>query len=372
MWGGGLFRAAAFVVVAGMLTEACAGGSTPTSPLPTATSLPTLAPSPTVSSTPTLMPSASPTSTSAAPATVGSIVPLATFESGGAGGTLLEADGAVWLFDWTGVRHIDPATNVLTPYEVQGAQGDERPSVLGAVGFGSLWVSDFDLDEVRRYDAETGELTATIETTKPSGLVATDDAIWVADHRTGSVSRIDPEADQVVSRIEVGPEGTSGPDRLFWSHDLVWAGIPNSGSVVAVDPSADAPSGSVKIESPAVPCGDMGSYGDRLFVSSCASARALGVVEMATITTPGSIEFVGNVTAPVTIGTRLWVGVGAPDGSSLTPFDPDSFEVGDGLPVAGGFPTLVLSAFDSLWVVIEHLTETKPAWLLRLPATAFQ
>ena len=88
-------------------------------------------------------------------------------------------------------------------------------SVNGAIGFDSIWVSDFDLGQVRRYDTTTAELGATVETRTPEGVLATEDGVWIANHRYGMVSRIDPGTDEIAVQIEVAPEGGSGPK---WTH----------------------------------------------------------------------------------------------------------------------------------------------------------
>ena len=96
--------------------------------------------------------------TTASPATtpaIGAIVPEAVFQPDGGIGTIQVTDDAVWVFDLTGVLRVDPVTNASThlPLTVEGG----GISVNGTIGFDSIWVSDFDLGQVRRYDSSTGE-----------------------------------------------------------------------------------------------------------------------------------------------------------------------------------------------------------------------
>jgi len=310
--------------------------------------------------------------TTARPApSVGSIVPEAVFEPDVSVGTMLTADGAVWAFDWTGVMRIDPATNQTRRFDLQAEDGSERTSVFGAVGSGSIWVSDFDLDQVRRYDETSGALTATIITPEPEGLLFHRGSLWVTEHRTGSVSRIDPATNMVVATVKVGSAGTSGPERLLAAGGRIWSGIPRDMTVAGIDPSTNKPAGTIAVMAPGDPCGDMASYGDRLYLSGCALAKALAVVDMKTMKAVASPEFDGYVTAPVTVGKGLWLGVSLGIDGNLTAMDPDTLATGRGLPVAGGAPDVLLVADGSMWVSVE-LESAQRVWILRLPLNTFE
>jgi virginiamycin B lyase len=300
---------------------------------------------------------------------VGSIVPESTFDAEVSVGTMVAADAAVWVFDWTGVTRIDPATNEVRRFDLQGDDGSDRPSVLGAVGSGSIWVSDFDLDQVRRYDEKSGALTATISTPKPEGLLFDKGALWIGDHRSGSVSRVDPKTNRVVATVKVGSVGSSGPERLIAAGGRIWAGIPRDLSIAGVDPATNRAAGTIPVTFPGNPCGDLGTFGDRLYVSGCGSVQRLGVVDIRSMKAVDSPEFDGHVTAPVTVGHGLWLGVIGTE-SQLTALDPLSLKTGRTLSVSAGGPTVLLVASKSMWVSIEN-EPAKQAWVLRLPLSAF-
>jgi streptogramin lyase len=198
---------------------------------------------------------------------VGSIVPESTFDAEGEVGTMLAADGAVWVFDWTGVTRIDPATNEVRRFELQGDDGSERPSVLGAVGSGSIWVSDFDLDQVRRYEEKTGVWKATIPTPKPTGVLFEKGELWIGDHRTGSVSRVNPETNEVVATVKVGSEGTSGPEALIAAGGRIWTGIPRDSVIAGVEPATNKPAGTIPI--PFFPAAHAAVLGRSGIASTC-------------------------------------------------------------------------------------------------------
>jgi hypothetical protein len=119
-----------------------------------------------------------------------------------------------------------------------------------------------------------------------------------------------------------------------------------------------------------VPCGGIGSFGDRLFVSSCGDAQALGVVDAAAMAPVASPAFDGYVTAPVTVGEGMWLGVVRPTDGDLTAIDPETLEVGSKVAVAGGAPYSLLVSNGSLWVALED-EGSAHAWLLRLPLDPF-
>jgi virginiamycin B lyase len=366
---------ASFIATA-LLLAGCAGepSTGATSPSAPSASVASLAPASTAPAsagpTPSHRPVGSPTASAASVPSVGSIVPESTFDADVTVGTMLAADGAVWVFDWSGVTRIDPATNQARRFELQGDDGSDRPGVLGAVGSGSIWVSDFDLGQVRRYDEKSGALTATISTPNPEGLLFDKGALWIGDHRSGSVSRLDPKTDRVVATVKVGSVGPSGPERLIAAGGRIWAGIPRDLDIAGIDPAANKAAGTIPITFPGNPCGDLGSFGDRLYVSGCASVQRLGVVDIRSMKAVDSPAFDGHVTAPVTVADGLWLGVTGAK-SELTALDPLSLKTGRTVSVSAGAPTLLLVANKSLWVSIEDEPARK-AWVLRLPLSAFE
>ena len=68
------------------------------------------------------------------------------------------------------------------------------------------------------------------------GVLATADAVWIADTHAGTVIRIDPKTNKVVATIPVGPAGTSGPNWLASGLGSIWVDIPNNSTVVRIDP----------------------------------------------------------------------------------------------------------------------------------------
>ena len=355
-------RVPASAIILSMMVAACGTASSPQPATPTPepqSSVASSAPTAAIPSAP-----ASPAASPAATPTIGAIVPEAVFLPDGAVGTIQVTDDAVWVFDLTGVLRIDPATNTSTHVPLTVAGGG--PSVLGAIGFDSIWAGDFDLGQVRRYDEATGALRATVETQTPEGILATDDGVWVANHRDGTVSRIDPELDQIAVQIEVGREGNSGPSGLIEAGSDVWVEIPNEHTLTGVDPKTDAPDGEIKPQAPSGPCGGMSTYGSRIYVGGC-DGDGMEVVDFRKLESVGLVSPEGPSTAPVMVGDQLWFGIGLETGVVLMSMDPESLATSPGPAVTGGYVTNIAAGFESVWVAVEW---DGAAWLLRLPMNA--
>ncbi len=79
-------------------------------------------------------------------------------------------------------------------------------------GFGSLWVSTSDRSVVRISPTD-GSTQATIETGGGSGfLTVSEDAVWVLNGIDGTVSRINPETNEVEATVRVSEGSVSGGD----------------------------------------------------------------------------------------------------------------------------------------------------------------
>jgi hypothetical protein len=356
-------RVGASAIVVLVVAAACGTASGP--PLATpradqATPVPSSAPSESMPSAP-----ASPTASLAETPTIGTIVPEAVFTPDGGVGTIQVTDDAVWVFDLTGVLRVDPDTNTSThlPLTVEGG----GISVNGAIGFDSVWVSDYGLGQVRRYDPTTGELEATVETRTPVGVLATEDGVWTANHRYGAVSRIDPGSDQIAVEIEVGPEGASGPKELIEAGGDVWVGIPNITALAGVDPDTDAPIGEIGLTYLTGPCGGMSTHGSRIYIGGCPGENGMEVMDFRKLESDGRVSLDGPPTAPVLIGDRLWFGVALDASGFMMNMDPESLATAPGPAVTGGVPTNTAVGFDSVWVAVEW---DGAAWLLRLPESS--
>ncbi len=352
-------RTSATLTAAALLVAACASGPLGSATTPPATTPPaTAAASGSGSAEP-------PASLVPAIATIQSEI---VFTADTTFGTLLVTDDAVWAFQLHGAVRIDPTTNVATHLELAAEPGGGE-SVFGAVAYGSIWVSDFSLSQVRRFNL-SGTLIKTIEIPTPAGILASDGSIWVADHRSGSVSRIDPTTNAIVATVVIGSVGRRGPEHLIAANNRIWVGNPRDGTIAGIDPTTNTSAGTIPVAPPGNPCGDIASFGDRLYASGCALVAALSVVDITTMAAVGSPAMPGNVSGPVAVGSALWIGVAAATGGTLSSLDPDTLAIGRGLAVTGGIPTYLAVGFDSMWVAVEN-EPAHAAWILRVPLMPF-
>jgi YVTN family beta-propeller protein len=112
--------------------------------------------------------------------------------------------GAVWVSNADNtVSRINPRTHQVDTLTVAG-----DPRGLDT-GYGAVWVSAFEADAISRLAAapEDGSRIGS-ESIRvgdgPVDIAVGADGVWVANSREGTVSRIDPQSNQVIATIRVG------------------------------------------------------------------------------------------------------------------------------------------------------------------------
>ncbi len=148
------------------------------------------------------------------------------------GGAFALADGAVWLFNDEGLHRIDATTG-----EVGNPVGPSLSSVCGSskdlvVAFDSAWVACKE-GKVVRVEISSGDLTTITTAAGAHTFTVTDDAVWVTNYQAGSVSRIDPEANQVTTIAGAG----SGVG-ITSGGGYVWAAT--STGIAKIDPATNS------------------------------------------------------------------------------------------------------------------------------------
>jgi sugar lactone lactonase YvrE len=169
---------------------------------------------------------------------------------GGEEQTTLAADGPDPYSIWAGnadsrtVREIDASLGrTLETFR------DIAPAGLAAVGDANgdtVWASDPARGLVARIDGSSGRVVRRIAVPgRPARLAATTDAVWVlTGGRRGSLWRIDPATNAVVARIPLGLV----PKRVVVGAGSVWVtgnrrsdgrGRETGGTVLRIDPDAN-------------------------------------------------------------------------------------------------------------------------------------
>lgn len=113
-----------------------------------------------------------------------------------------------------------------------------------ALGAGSVWIADSIRGAVRRIDAATGAVIATIPLDAgPSAMVFGHGSVWVTNDREDSVLRIRPSTNSVVRAISVGAD----PVALAVGPDSIWVANSGDGTVSRIDPATSTVTDTVRV-----------------------------------------------------------------------------------------------------------------------------
>ena len=122
----------------------------------------------------------------------------------------------------------DSTDNTLTRIVVAGDGVVTDPIPLGngpgaiAAGEDAIWVANSRDDTVSRIDPVTRAVDARIEVGRmPSGIAVGAGAVWVANSLSGTVSRIDPRTNRVAKTIDVG----GAPRAVAVAGGRVWVSV---------------------------------------------------------------------------------------------------------------------------------------------------
>jgi YVTN family beta-propeller protein len=257
------------------------------------------------------------------------------------------------------VTRIDPTTNLVVATIAVGAT-----TGMGIVAAeGAVWVTNFDANTVTRIDPATNLVTATIRVgIAPTGIGATPDAIWIAEHRgdpNGAVSRIDPATNRVVARIPLGAQFCCGPTQIATTPDAVWVGVPNLSAppeLVRIDP------GTTSVEAVILPGkgavnGGMAATGSDVWAAGGTNVPSrLLRIDAGTSTISATINTGGGTGLGVAVGFgSVWTtgtGNGPATGNGfLLRIDPETNSVVEKLNLAGA-PLNVAVGAGSVWVTL--------------------
>jgi DNA-binding beta-propeller fold protein YncE len=159
---------------------------------------------------------------------------------------------SVWAAknDTNEVVRIDPATNRI----------DARVAV-GVIPFdllvtpAAVWVSSYDDDALVRIDTRSAQLVTTIRMPGqgPTGLLEAGDALWVADSRGKSVSRIDPRTNKLTAVVPITCRsqclGGPVPLPLAATGDQLWVRNEGDGSAARIDARTNSVVATIDIDS---------------------------------------------------------------------------------------------------------------------------
>lgn len=133
------------------------------------------------------------------------------------GGAFALGEGAVWLLNGSGLHRIDPETGAVDkPIAVRGDPACGTMKDL-AVAFESAWVACKE-GHVVRIDLGTGDATNIPTAAGAHTFAVTKEAVWVTNYQAGSVSRMDPETNEVTTIAGAGSGvGITTGDGYVWA-----------------------------------------------------------------------------------------------------------------------------------------------------------
>lgn len=119
--------------------------------------------------------------------------------------------------------------------EAWGGLGDPCGGVIRA--FGNLWIPDCKTQSVARLDPVSGKIDARVPVTVAMGagsmvLAATADSVWILSDDKGTLARIDPKTNAIVSELRLGP----GCNSILFEQEALWVTCPQENKLVRIDP----------------------------------------------------------------------------------------------------------------------------------------
>jgi YVTN family beta-propeller protein len=294
---------------------------------------------------------------------------IASIDVGKAPRTMAVEGGYLWVIANDSIVRIDPQTNQVVGKPIPVTIPEEANLEAIVVSQYAVWVSmvgwgDIDrrngIDSVLRIDPQTGEILATIQVRRgpmslaytpgivwvvnfglsartvsridsktnqlmdepvttgyaPYGMTVGDGSVWVVNHDDGTLTRIDPETNQIVANIPLPAE----PHRVSFGEGAVWIGNWHDHSISRIDPQTNQ------------------VVGEPILIGYHAGNIAAGY---------------GNVWV-----TSDYRGVEAfpapfPEHTVLVRIDPNTNQVVDTIPI-GGHPVDVEVTEDAVWVSIQN------------------
>jgi virginiamycin B lyase len=144
----------------------------------------------------------------------------ATFQLGGKPDWLAISDAAVWVSNGPlkAVQRINAATNTFA----RKINLPAEPCSGLIFAFDTLWVPLCgDHPTLARVSPATNKITATLPfgpADDEGGITASEDSVWLASDKNGTLLRIDPGTNSIRQKISL-PPGSANP---FYAEGLVW------------------------------------------------------------------------------------------------------------------------------------------------------
>ncbi|WP_031495091.1 YncE family protein [Bryobacter aggregatus] len=117
-------------------------------------------------------------------------------------------------------------------------KGFEEPCGGMISAFGNLWVPDCKKQSIARVEPRSGKIAASVEVGVGKGnlvLAANADSVWVLSDEIGTLSRVDPKSNHVVSELRLGPSCNT----VQFEQDALWVTCPKENQLLRIDPKTN-------------------------------------------------------------------------------------------------------------------------------------
>lgn len=146
------------------------------------------------------------------------------------------ASGSMYAPSGESILKIDPKTNKPAPEPIAGLH---KPCGGLFNAFDSLWSPQCGDGTLERLDPKTFKVTATIASgaaqAHGGSIVASSDSIWLLTDDKTTLSRIDPDQNNVVGELRL-PAGCRG---LTLAEKSIWIACPARNKVLRINPSTN-------------------------------------------------------------------------------------------------------------------------------------
>jgi peptide/nickel transport system substrate-binding protein len=234
--------------------------------------------------------------------------------------------------DERAVGRIDGADADIVAQYLLGSE----PRALAA-GAGAVWVADAKDGTVSRIEPGSNRIVTIPVGSDPAALAFGDDAAWVAERGDGTVARISPRSNKVTRRIE----GVNAPSALAAGYGAVWIASAVDRTVARVRPD-----GTRSIIHLGAPPSAIAIGAGAIWVTS-EETGTLFRIEPRMAAIVRAIRVGNRPVAVAAGGSGVWV-VNRQD-ATVWRIDPETNSVGDTVPVARD-PVAIALTDSGAWV----------------------
>ncbi len=121
---------------------------------------------------------------------------------------------------------------------IEPFKGFEEPCGGVVSAFGNLWIPDCKKQSITRLEARSGKVAGTVSVgigKAQFAIAASGDSVWVLSDDKGTLSRIDPADNNIVSEIRLG----ASCGAVMYEQESLWVTCPADNKVLRINPKTN-------------------------------------------------------------------------------------------------------------------------------------